>query len=606
MLKSGNGAILKAKYNILDIEKYPQIYINYYDPIIDVNDDVVIPFYCTDFYQLEYRNDDYSRRFKLRYEIDGVVKYKDGLKAGDNSINFGKLEEGIHSYTIQVIDEYGRDSRRICDNIWIKDIAGSEITSSQVYTITDEDLIRYSINKENSEVEQDMINNRVGLSQMFLDIRDQGYRKCILPEGIYRINRTIRRGTGDETPIDIPSNFTVDMNGATFKLHPYTDTEYGTIAQVENLMVRMLNTVDSHLINGIIEGDYAERQANGWISGSNGEHSNAFYSYGAEFCSLENITIQQVTGYNVCAGQDGNLASDLGKHSWIENKNIVNGVEVDAEGYMLTSLKTIGEKSLANKYLIAGVWLGYAGIKGTRWDVWFHFYNENDNFIETIHSYQYTRCKIPAGASKFRVSLVCSAEEASSLGFDHMKSTRYFALKNCHWIDNRTCAATFQAQHYTFYECDFTRSGQSITPCEIDFEDGWERQQDFFIINCQILENTGTSDIIDNSGINHQMIGCKNMRYVARYRLVGLTIRDCENISVSINVGYMSKNSFRIFNNKNCNGFSYGTTGYFDGYKDCMYLFKNNTNSAGKCDSYSDSAKFLYKDCELIGDWGNI
>ena len=57
-----------------------------------------------------------------------------------------------------------------------------------------------------------------------------------------------------------------------------------------------------------------------------------------------------------------------------------------------------------------------------------------------------------------------------------------------HFIDNRTCAAINQVQHFSFINCDFTRSGQSITPSEIDFEDGWEACQDVFILNCKEKE----------------------------------------------------------------------------------------------------------------------
>lgn len=600
MLELGNKkAKLDLKYNSLDNEKYPQIFINYYYPLFDINDDIIIPFYCTDFYQLEYRNNDYSLNFKLRYEIDGVVNYKD-IKAGDNEINFGKLTEGRHYYSIQIIDKYNRDSRRICDDIFVINKEEHKITDSQTYTITDADLINYNINKNNSEIVQDMINNRVGLTNLFLDLQQQGYRKCILPFGIYRINRTIRYGTGENTPIDIPTQFTVDMNGSTFKLHPYSDSEYGNIASVENLMVRMKGTFDSHIINGIFEGDYAERQENGWISGSNGEHSNCFYSYGAELCSLENITIKQITGYNICTGQDGNIGADKNLNrinEWYENINIVNGIEEESQGYLTSNLAKLGPNMISNKYIVGGVWLGYAGIKGTRWDLWFHFYDESDNFIETIHTYQYTRCRIPLNAKSVRCSLTCKKEELSNFGFDHMKETRYLKIKDCHWEDNRTCCAPSQAQLLVFDNCDFIRSGQSITPCCIDLEDGWERTQDVFIVNC------GPLNVIDNSGINHQMINCSNVAYTARYRLVGFTIRDCKDVTSSLTSGYMTKNSVRIFNNEKIK-ISWGSTGLFEGCNDCQYIYRDNINVIGSFSGFMENPKQILKNNTIIGNWG--
>ena len=215
-------------------------------------------------------------------------------------------------------------------------------------------------------------------------------------------------------------------------------------------------------------------------------------------------------------------------NEWYENINIVNGIEEESQGYLTSNLAELGPNMISNKYIVGGVWLGYAGIKGTRWDLWFHFYDESDNFIETIHTYQYTRCRIPLNAKSVRCSLTCKKEELSNFGFDHMKETRYFKIKDCHWEDNRTCCAPFQAQFLVFDNCDFIRSGQSITPCCIDLEDGWERMQDIFIVNC------GPLNVIDNSGINHQMINCSNVSYTARYRLVGFTIRDCKDVASSL------------------------------------------------------------------------
>ena len=69
--------------------------MNYYSPRMEDTQDVIIPFYATDFYQKEYLKDDCSETFKLRYELDGEVFYKN-IKAGDNEVNFGKVEKGMH------------------------------------------------------------------------------------------------------------------------------------------------------------------------------------------------------------------------------------------------------------------------------------------------------------------------------------------------------------------------------------------------------------------------------------------------------------------------------------------------------------------------------
>ena len=346
---------IKIITGITDEEKIDEFEIpwitNYYYPARqNINTDIVIPLYITDFYQKEYTFNDNSEYFIVKYEVDGIEHQIENIPAGDYNLHLGQLSAGIHYYGVQIVDSHGRSSRTIFNDLWIVDPNEYEIKESETYTITDNDLTTYSINKNNSEVVDDMINNRVGLSQLFLDLQSQGYRKAILPTGIYRINRCKRLGTieNKDTPIDIPTNFTVDMNGSTFKLHPYNDAEYGSMAHVENLMVRMYGCFDSHIINGTFEGDYFERQENGWISGSNGEHNNTFYSYGSRFSSLDNITIKQTTGYNVCAGQSGNYGE--GKlQEWFDNIVIENGEEKTKEGFVTSGLGTMDQKLIDSK-----------------------------------------------------------------------------------------------------------------------------------------------------------------------------------------------------------------------------------------------------------------
>ena len=150
----------------IDEEDIPYIAINYYSPKIEDTQEVIIPFYASDFYQKEYVKDDTSENLTLRYEIDDKVGYKT-IKAGDNEINFGVLNKGTHYYTLELEDSHGRKSRRICDDIWVINKEEYEIKDSETYTITDEDLSQYSINKNNSEIVEDMVNNRMGLTNLF-------------------------------------------------------------------------------------------------------------------------------------------------------------------------------------------------------------------------------------------------------------------------------------------------------------------------------------------------------------------------------------------------------------------------------------------------------
>lgn len=552
------------KYSNLlyDETTIPYISIYKYNPRPYTTDNIIIPFYFTDFYQREYYYNDTSLKFKLRYELDGVVKYINNLTAGDFNLELGQLSEGTHWYSIQVIDEKGRESRRIFHDILVIN-ESTYITESNTYTITDNDLANYNINKENSTTETDMINNRVGLTNLFANLQSQGYKKVILPIGIYRINRALRYGKIEDNtcPICIPTDLTVDMNGSTFKLHPYDDREYGEKASMAagGLMVRMKNCHDSHLINGTIEGDYFERQEMTWedgsnaISGSNGEFNFGFEAQGGEFCSLENITIKQITGYNVGAIQGGVDKGYGVIETWKENVTLKNGNEIEKEGYVTSDIGIINDYMLSIGYMIPSVWLMSGGLKGKYWDVDIHFYDENKNFIETIKVYQYTRCFIPVNSKYVRCTVKGTISDLEYLRLHCMDVVRYFECKNCHWIDNRTCANPAQSHFYTYENCDFTRCGYSITQCAIDLEDGWEHQQDIFIDRCNILERapSSTSDVIDCAGLNHVYENNNNFRYDIRYRVRGLTIRNNNNLEINTWIGFMTGNTFRIYNNTN-------------------------------------------------------
>lgn len=575
---------------LYDETTIPYISIYYYNPKPYNDEEIIIPIYITDFYQREYYYNDTSLKFTLRYEIDGVVNFINNIKAGDYNLSFDTLSEGMHYYSIQVIDSQGRKSRRIYNDLYVVDRKTYDITDAQTYVMTSEDLTIYNINNENSTVEDDMVNNRIGLTNLFSDVKNKGFRKIILLNGTYRVNRAIPTGTiQDKTcPILIPSEFTIDMNNSTIKLHPYDDREYGERGKVNNVIIRMKNCFDSHLVNGTIKGDYYERvnelvweDGTNAYTGSNGEANFGAVSYGSEFSSFENITFDNITGYNVGAVYGGNRGNgNIGE--WQENISVENGVNVNKQGYITSNLGTMNENMINNKYIVASVWLGYGGIKGHYWDMDFHFYDENEKFIETIKVYQYTRCRIPENSKYFRITIKGNITDVQGLQAHNIILSRYFTCKNCHWIDNRTCANPAHAQFYAYLNCDFTRSGQNITPCEIDLEDGWENQQDIFIKECSILESVGTADVIDNAGLNHVYENNTNMSFNIRHRVNGAVIRNNTCPDIGTTIGYMTNNTIRIHDNNITRNISLGQTeSEFFGYEKTKVKLKNNIMKLG-------------------------
>lgn len=534
----------------------PHVSIYNYKVLISTEEEAIVPVYITDYYQQEYAYKNESLRFTLRVQVDDNVRYIENLKAGDHNINLGRLSKGDHHFNFEVTDEQNRKSMRIFNELRVKNPDEFIITPAQTYTITDQDLTRHNIKKNNSQVLEDMINCRVGLTALFKEIKDRGYKKCILPNGIYRVNKSDRNGTGTETPIVLPSHLTIDMNGSTWKLHPYDDREYGGVGQVGNLLVKFDNCEEVSLTNGTLEGDYFERLEMIWedgtnaIQGLNGEGNNTVIFYGGKYNTLENMTIKQTTGYvhGTWYGKEQILV-----HPQRFTDNIAinsNGEQYADESQEISTCDyTDITKLLSNGYIATNIWLGYGGIRGRHWDYDINFYDENRSFIEGFKAQQHRRVKIPRGSKFVRVTLKTRATDAQNVVFHNQPSPRYCALKNIEAIDNRTCFAPAQFQHLLYENVNFTRSGQSITPCAIDFEDGWEQMQDFFMKNCNVIERSGTTSFIANSGINYVLEDCDNFCLTWRGGVHGITVRNTSNCTIQYGFADKIKNTFRAYNN---------------------------------------------------------
>lgn len=591
---------------VYDEDTIHQIFIRQYSTKQTTDTNIIIPFYFSDYYQREYAYNDYSLKFNLRYELDGVVYYINNLNAGEHEINLGKLTKGIHWYSLQVESLDGILSRRIFNDILVVDTAEYTITPEQTYVINSSDLYVYGIKNNNSTLVDDMKNTRYGLTQLLKHIKEQGFRKAVLPLGIYRVNRT-PTNKADYTDskdgcIEIPNELTLDLNGSTIKLHPYNDLEYGVIAKVDNTVVKMSDTFDSHLINGCLEGDFFERKTTGWLADSNGEFNIIFDAKGTEYCSLEDITIKQVTGYNTVCGASTNMIVYPFELTWLNDTTIVNGIETFKSLNSASTLTLIPKALKDSNYIVASVWLAVGLLRGKHWDIDFHFYDEFENFIETIKVYQFTRCRIPINAKYFRCSSRNEASAMQSITIHHMKSTRYFEFKNCNWIDNRTCSTQSQVQHLTYNNCTFTRSGNDITPCEIDFEDGWEQQQDIFIMNCEILENTGSADLIDCAGLNHVFENNKNFEFEIRYRPNGVTIKNNINCRVTNTIGGMTENTIRIYDNELSNISNSRLGDFEENYKTKKMIVKNNIISSSYLTTDKNSC-VLYNNTIILDAW---
>ena len=85
---------------------------------------------------------------------------------------------------------------------------------------------------------------------------------------------------------------TLDLNGATLKLNGNTEQSA--------TMVEIKNCYDSHMVNGIVEGDYFEHdysvnKHSEWVCGLS-------ISGDSKYCSYKNLVVRFITGYGVTNG----------------------------------------------------------------------------------------------------------------------------------------------------------------------------------------------------------------------------------------------------------------------------------------------------------------
>ena len=570
----------------LDYSNVPYISTYNFEFKPSVNDDIIIPYYITNYEHSDYlENKDVL--LNLEYEVDGKKYELRDIKAGDNTLNLGKLPEGEHYFSLQAIDPTTRlKSHKLYTEVLVTNPDSYEIKSNETYTITKDDLSKYKISNKNSTNPDDMTNTRIGLTTLFANLQAQGYRKCIIPKGTYRIDNVDRYES-----IGIPSNFTVDMNGSTFKLNTILENDK------DGSIVYMDNTYDSHLINGTLEGDKNERDELGLNVSYNGEPINTIAIKGGKYSSLENLTIKQTTGHAIItSGINYNSPKGLSNFS---KCLIINDETINDIGWSTSDFLDISE-FISNKYITIGRYLGYRGIIGDSLTLYINFYDENEKFIETVVGYQYRKTRIPDNSKYIRVSILGNISEEDNVCAFYNELGTNWTYKNIDFIDTRTTAiATATANNILIENCTFTRCGKSITPSIVDFEDGWQECQDvYFRNNSRIGKSIGTADIIDNSGYNHIYENNDNLGYVIRYSVVGLVIRNNNDmVSSRWARGYETGSKFsRVYNNT-INGLFNSDTD--DNDKELTpSLIKNSTiNCTGLLESSTKS--FIYENCDI-------
>ena len=474
----------------LNQNEVPYISTYYIKPIVSPDEEVIIDYYITDYYHKEYVNEDYSEIFTVTVRIEGKDDIIiENLQAGDHSVSLGtfpNLDGQEQKFSILCTDKCGRNSHELFNFFLVR----NEVPVNE-YIMTEEDLTTYSISNTNDTTM--ITSTREGLQKLLDDKQAAGYNRLKLLEGIYRIDYL---GT-----IYIPTMFTLDMNGATLKLHEF--------AGDKALMMELNNTFDSHVINGTIEGDYYNHDYDN--SSNNSEWVNGVIIGGeCKYSSFENLTIKDITGYGAGNGISDSRDGKLG-YTYIYPKGIGDtfklgdidrntGLDIESTNRTTCDFMDISGYSDIG-YLSVSVYLGYQGNPCGTWNLICHFYDENKNFIKSIDAYQYRRVYVPSNAKFMRVTILNEAYP-TNLSIQLFRIPTHCSFNNINF-DNCRCVGLAQSamKDMLVESCEFTNCGQSSAKCAYDAEDGWDMMQDVTFRQLNFHDNP-TNDFLTCAGHN--------------------------------------------------------------------------------------------------------
>lgn len=613
---------LYTEYTLLSMNyvenEVPYISTYYIKPIVKPNEEVIIDYYIRDYHGKDIFKDEFTDKFTVTVRIDGkddiIIK---NLQAGDHSVNLGsfpELDGEEQKFSMLCTDQYGRNSHELFNFFLVRN--EPEVRE---YIMTEEDLVKYNIKNDddyeifklvgidlssgtNSEERQSLIDNglleafnnevvpsnkytvlavdstgkgvpdlnyhrhmikyaddydvevvkteatntRVGLQQLLDDKQAEGYNKVKLLKGTYRISCT-----GSKETIYIPDRLTLDMNGATLKLNQFTGSSC--------MMVELNNTFDSHVINGIIEGDYFTHDyqnspnSSEWACGINicGE---------AKYSSFEDIEIKNITGYGSTNGiansRDGKLGYVYGGVGGYVNSfsygDIDRNTGKDITGFDRTRTDFIPTKGIESiGYASISKYLGYQGIPfDTTWNLVVYFYDENKNFIKSTDVYQYRRFAVPSNARYVRVVSLKEtyAKDLNLLLFRIPTHCSFKRIKH----DNCRCVgmAPSAMNNMLFEDCEFTRSGQNSANCAFDAEDGWDMMQDVTFRRFNFYDNPN-NEFLTCAGHNFILEDMINGKVYIWERTKDFVLRNsnCRNVSLGYNESIVRHGVYRVYNN---------------------------------------------------------
>lgn len=485
---------------------FPFLCLKHFDPYIPVGGHIDFTYHVDtrDMARLNY--DTIDRTFTVVVETESGTVAKKTTYAGVFTFSTPTFNTaGETWFSVRCID-----SRGVSSATQYFDILVRNAVQYNTYNMVAADLQPFTYNGETYQIVPNdntiatALANKAALSAFFAKVKANGYNKVVMLNNTYWVDyhdKNMSTISGGDNII-FPNEFTIDLNGATISVTQCTDLKSGNI-------IRFYKNFDTHVVNGIIKGNYdgfdfaTTASTTGGVSG---EHLGVVSCVGSRYCSFENLDVSNSVGYD--GGIGGVVATSyLSPTFSIGGINPLSGEVDDSKTNMVVSnLMTINGHYLSLGEVAIGKF-GYAGYwAGDKREYFMSFYDSQNVHIKTVKSKMYYSVKLPTNAAKVRVSGYGTPTEWTVVSGNgpfvmlHERS-KNIEIKNCYWHDTRSCAfsATHtKGLHYnncTFENIALETGTYQVTRLLGDFEDGWQWLADVCIEGCSCIVGDGSDSL---------------------------------------------------------------------------------------------------------------
>ena len=300
-------------------------------------------------------------------------------------------------------------------------------------------------------------------------------------------------------------------------------------------MMYISDSEDTHLHNGIIEGDYF---AHDYASSTKNSEWVCGVELGgkSKYCSIYDLEIRDITGYGLTNG-----FSRRGEYPYTEGgvKNcnqFTAGIDIDqTTGEEIENPKrsTCDYQNVINcKYMSCSRYLGYQGNSVGTWNMIMHFYDKDKKYIKSVNTFKYRAVRIPDGAVFVRTTILYPIN-CNHLSYQFFNVPTHCQFKDIK-IDNARCVgcAPSQMKDILFENIEISNSGQCSANCALDAEDGWDGMQDVTFRN-MIFHDNPTNNWLVCAGHNFIIEDSPRIKVIyAHPRNRGLVVKNtiCDSI----------------------------------------------------------------------------